>query len=86
MKKNKIFLSCEEAFAICDKAQYKEASFWERVRLFFRFSYCRMTRRYVSRNTKLTETLKNAKVNCLKTEERQALKAEFQRQLKPNKN
>lgn len=77
MKKSKVFISCEEAFEICDKAQYNEASPWEKFRLKLRYFWCRWTRTYVSKNTKLTQTIKNSKVACLKTEEKKQLQQQF---------
>ena len=81
MKKNKVFISCEEAFEICDKAQYNEATFWEKFQLNLRYIWCHLTKNYVTRNKKLTQTLKNAKVECLKTEEKQLLQQQFDNQL-----
>ncbi|MCB0445667.1 MAG: hypothetical protein R2812_11140 [Gelidibacter sp.] len=82
MKKNLLFISCEEAYHICDKSQYNEASFWEKLKLNLRYTWCKFTRAYVKRNKKLTKIVKNSNVNCLQNAERQHLKQQFEKQLK----
>ncbi|GEQ85595.1 hypothetical protein ULMS_11030 [Patiriisocius marinistellae] len=54
-----IFLKCEEANHKCDKNQYKEASFFEMIQLNIHLIYCRVCRKYSSRNNKLTKAFKN---------------------------
>ncbi|MBJ7881887.1 hypothetical protein [Gelidibacter salicanalis] len=76
------FISKEDAFHICDKSQYKESTLWEKVKLMFRCIYCRNTRFYVSRNTKLTEAIKTSRLDCLKEHERQMLEAQLKKHLK----
>ena len=81
MKKRFLFITCEEAMHICDKAQYDEASSWEKIKLNIRLSWCRITRAYFKRNSKLTEVVNNSKAECLKTEERSAMEKSFQKEL-----
>lgn len=81
MKKSFLFVSCEEAQHICDKRQYGEATGWERVKLAIRLSWCRITRAYSNKNNKLTEAMQKAEVNCLKNEERDKLKEQFEKEL-----
>tara|TARA_R110002049_G_scaffold297342_4_gene486235 strand:+ start:801 stop:1064 length:264 start_codon:yes stop_codon:yes gene_type:complete len=85
MKKSFLFISCNEAKHICDKAQYGEASAWERFKLALRLSYCRITKSYSNKNKQLTETVQKAEVNCLKTEERNKLKDKFDAELTKQK-
>lgn len=59
---NKLFISCEEAKHICDKNQYGEASFIEIIKLNIRLTYCKVTRAYSKKNTKLTKTIKNSNI------------------------
>lgn len=75
--KYKFFISCEEAKHICDKSQYGEASFWEKVKLNVRLSWCRFTRAYSSNNNKLTKLMKESKIESLEND----TKAEMQRKL-----
>lgn len=77
-----LFISKEEAFHICDKSQYKESSLWEKMKLMFRCLFCRTTRHYVDRNTKLTQAIASSKVECLKHSERELLEAQLKKQLK----
>jgi len=82
MKKNFLFITCEEAQHICDKSQYGEATLWEKFKLNIRLSWCKITRAYTKRNRTLTKTMKSSKVDCLKQQEQQALKEKFESQLK----
>ena len=33
-------MKCEDAGQVCDKSQYKEASFWEKLKLNVHLLYC----------------------------------------------
>jgi len=81
MKKRFLFITCEEAQYICDKAQYNEATSWEKFKLTLRYGWCHVTRAYVKRNTKLSESVKSSKVNCLKTVERKEIETKFNQEL-----
>jgi hypothetical protein len=52
---NKIFINCDEATAICNKNQYKEASFWEKLKLGIHIFICKKCRQYSKQNIILTE-------------------------------
>ncbi len=52
---NKIFLNCDEATAICDKNQYKEATFWEKVKLTYHLFFCKGCGVYTKQNTVVTK-------------------------------
>ncbi len=80
-KKSFLFISCDEAKHICDKSQYKEASFWEKIKLNLRYTWCKITRAYVKQNKQLTTMVKKSKIDCLKNDEREALKKEFEKEL-----
>ena len=81
MKKSFLFISCDEAKHICDKAQYDEASTWEQFKLGLRLAYCRITKKYSSNNTKLSKSIEESKVQCLKTEELNKLQSQFEKEL-----
>jgi len=81
MKKSFLFVNCDEAQHICDKAQYGEATDWEKAKLKLRLFYCHVTKTYSRKNTKLTETIESSKVQCLKAEERNKLQSEFEKEL-----
>ena len=38
------FINCDEATTICDKNQYKEASFWEKLKLGIHIFICKKCR------------------------------------------
>ncbi|WP_248722160.1 hypothetical protein [Seonamhaeicola sp. ML3] len=81
MKKGFLFISCEEAQHICDKAQYDEAGFWERIELNIRLSWCKVTKAYYKRNNKLTDVMESSKANCLDPKEREAMESKFKEEL-----
>ncbi len=81
MKKRYLFITCDEAQHICDKAQYNEATGWEKFKLNLRYFWCHFTRSYVKKNTKLSESLSQSKIHCLKTIEREQLKMQFNNEL-----
>lgn len=76
---------CHEANHICDKNQYKEATFWEKVRLNIHLIYCRACRSYSSRNGKLTKVMKNPEVQTVSMNDKEAMKARLQEQLSASK-
>lgn len=81
MKKSILFISCDEAKHICDKAQYNEASAWEKVKLNIRLIYCNITQKYYKRNKKLTNVVKSANTECLNLKEKEALEMKFKKEL-----
>ncbi len=81
MKKNFLFISCEEAKHICDKSQYGEATGWERIKLTLRLTWCRVTKAYSKKNSKLSDVIEHAEVDCLKKDERNKLKKQFEEEL-----
>ena len=52
---NKLFISCDEATIICTKNQYKEASFFEKIKLNIHLLTCKICGLYSKQNTKLTQ-------------------------------
>ena len=81
MKKSFLFISCEEAQHICDKAQYDEAGLWEKVKLNIRLSWCRITRAYYKRNAKLTDVMNASNTECLEPKEKEAMELKFKEEL-----
>ncbi|WP_400081058.1 hypothetical protein [Winogradskyella sp. R77965] len=76
-----IKLSCQEANHVCDKNQYKEANFWEKVKLNIHLIYCRACRKYSMRNGKLTKAMASSKVEVLDTISKDKMKAAFEKEL-----
>ncbi|MGM5470505.1 hypothetical protein ACS386_09530 [Flavobacteriaceae bacterium LMO-SS05] len=81
MKKRFLFITCEQAKYICDKSQYGEATFWEKIKLRIRLCWCRITRAYSKRNSVLTKSIKSSKLDCLKLQEQQELREKFKKEL-----
>lgn len=72
--KNKLFISCEEASHQIDKAQYGEASFWEKFTYRLHVLYCKLCRVYLAKSKKLSELLRTEKVNALTPEQKLKIK------------
>ncbi len=58
---SKILTSCRESNHICDKSQYKESSFFERIKLNLHLLYCKACRKYTKENIILTKYIKKSK-------------------------
>ena len=80
------FIKCEEAGHVCDKNQYKEASFSEKIKLNFHLIYCSACRKYVSTNNKLSKLIKSISFQFLSSEEKQALKNAFDKELQKHQH
>lgn len=81
-KKNKIFVSCEEANHICDKNQYKEASLLDKILLNIHLIYCRACRKYSSRNGKLSKYIKDSRVFNLEQDTKQRMQESLEKKIK----
>mmetsp|Transcript_14572 Transcript_14572/g.21895 ORF Transcript_14572/g.21895 Transcript_14572/m.21895 type:complete len:82 (-) Transcript_14572:131-376(-) len=77
----KVKLECRDAEHICDKNQYKEAGFWEKMRLTLHMAYCSACRKYTLRNTKLTKAIQSPQVQTVSQSEKEALKKKLEQQL-----
>ncbi|SEM00526.1 hypothetical protein SAMN04487910_3882 [Aquimarina amphilecti] len=84
-KENKIFVSCENANHICDKNQYKEASFWEKVKLNIHLIYCKACRKYSAKNTKLTNLFKDPKVISINQSAKDVMKEQLKKKMSEQK-
>ena len=67
-------MKCEEAGHVCDKSQYKEASFWEKVKLNIHLLYCRACREYTKNNTKLSKAFRKSDVKTMPLNDKKVLK------------
>ena len=83
-KKNKMFISCNEANHNCDKSQYNEGTLWEKIKLNIHLIYCRACRKYSKNNAKLTQMMNNSELEYLKTSEKNTLKRNFEEELSKN--
>jgi hypothetical protein len=55
----KLNITCDEATTICDKNQYGEASFFDKIKLNIHFIGCKVCALYTRQNTILTKLYKN---------------------------
>ncbi len=67
-------MKCENANHTCDKNQYKEASFLERIKLTIHLIYCSACRKYSARNNKLSNALKTSDIKTISKEDKRDLK------------
>jgi hypothetical protein len=80
-------LTCDEATLICDKNQYKEATFWEKIKLNLHVFLCKKCGLYSKQNSIMTTCYKKHKNNktmyndCLCEEEKKAMNKEFKAKL-----
>lgn len=74
-------VTCDEATAICDKNQYGEASFWEKMKLSLHILLCKKCGRYSKQNNIMTKCYEKQnhipqKEHCLNEEEKDVMKQE----------
>ena len=77
---------CNKANEVCDKAQYEEASFFEKMKLKIHIIYCRNCKEHSKKNSKLTEIIKKSKVECLDTKCKEAMKKTLDKALSENQH
>lgn len=73
-------ISCDEAVIICHKAQYKEAGFWERVKLTFHLFYCQGCNQFSKKNKTLTSLCDKADLHQLTEQEKCELREKLNRE------
>jgi hypothetical protein len=83
-RKLNIGIPCSEANHVCDKSQYKESSFWEKVKLNIHLLYCKACREYTKQNINLSSIITKSKVTCMDKKNKDCLKTEFEKALKEN--
>ena len=72
-----MMISCEKAANICDKAQYEEASGWDKIKLKFHLFMCKTCAKHSKDNTKLTSLCNQARLAVLSEEEKKKMKEIF---------
>lgn len=84
----KLNITCNQATSICDKSQYGEASFFDKIRLQIHFIGCKICAMYSKQNVLLTKLFKNKVINtkrkrdslCMTYQEKEVLRKEFEKQ------
>ena len=74
-------MKCEKANHVCDKNQYKEASFLERVKLTVHLIYCRACRKYSVRNNKLSDAIKISDLKSISKEDKNVIKERLHQEM-----
>ena len=74
-------ISCEEAADICTRSQYKEASFWEIIKLRVHIMYCKACAKYAKKNKALTSMCDQAEMNVLSESAKEAMKKDLEERL-----
>lgn len=81
IKKKFLFLNCEETAKCCDKAQYDEASFFEKMMIHMHVAMCKPCRNYSAKNIKLSDLLKRSKLKTCTEEEKAAWKRKIEKEI-----
>lgn len=74
-------ISCDKAALICDKTQYREATFLEILKLRFHLFMCKNCSKATEQNTKLTTLCEKAKLHSLSSKEKIAMKEQLNKQI-----
>ena len=83
----KLNITCKQAVAICDKSQYKEAAFFEKIQLNIHFLCCKICTKYSKQNVFLTKLCRNKSNDdkkkqislCMTPGEKEVLKKEIEK-------
>jgi len=83
----KLNITCKQAVAICDKSQYKEATFFEKIQLNIHFLCCKICTKYSKQNVFLTKLCSNKSNDdkkkqislCMTPGEKEFLKKEIEK-------
>lgn len=81
----KFFINCNEATLICDKTQYNEAGFWERIKLSIHLLTCKYCKVYTKQNAIITKVISYKKdgetKKCLTKTEKTVIKKTLEKTL-----
>ncbi len=74
-------ISCEEASIICNKTQYKEATFMEKIKLNLHLFVCNTCSKFSKKNTKLTLLFEKTDLRSLSESEKIEMKQQLQEKI-----
>lgn len=74
-------ITCEEAATICNKSQYKEAGFWQVMKLRFHIFTCKTCAKFTKQNKMLTTLCDKANLNTLTEGEKEVMKKDLEKHL-----
>lgn len=75
-------LKCDEANHVCDKAQYKDASLKEKIKLYVHLVYCNACRKYTINNIKLSKIVKKSHIVCLDKKCKETMRLKLDKAIK----
>ncbi len=67
-------ISCEKAAIICNKTQYREATFFEKMKLKFHLLVCRTCSKFSKKNTHFTSLCNQANLQSLSNKDKELMK------------
>ena len=76
--RNFFILDCSQAERCCDKAQYNEAGFLEKIRLKIHIRFCKTCNKYTKKNTRLSALIKKASIKTCSKEEKEAYRKQIE--------
>ncbi|CAM4272839.1 hypothetical protein [Gillisia limnaea] len=79
-KRKSLFIDCSEAAFNCDKAQYNEASFYEKIKIHLHILLCKPCKNYTKKNTKLTKLIAKSNLKTCSEDEKKVWKEEIKNQ------
>lgn len=71
-------ISCEKAALICNKTQYRESSFMEKLKLRLHLMMCKTCSAFTRKNTELTTLCEKANLRGLTEQEKLNMKEQLQ--------
>jgi hypothetical protein len=71
-------ISCDEAAIICNKKQYKEATFIEKIKLVMHLLICKTCSVFSKKNAELTALCDKAPLHCLPAKDKVIMKKHVQ--------
>ncbi|WP_034889239.1 hypothetical protein [Gillisia sp. Hel_I_29] len=69
-KRRSLFVNCTEATNCCDKAQYDEATFFEKLKIRIHIAICGPCKKYTTKNHKLTELIEKSELKTCTEEQK----------------
>lgn len=69
-KRKSLFIDCSEAAFSCDKAQYKEASLIEKMKIHLHILFCKPCKKYTKQNIKLTNLMVQSNLKTCSEDEK----------------
>ena len=76
-----ILFKCKDAAHICDKSQYRESTFMERILMKMHQLMCRVCREHSSENARLSEAIEKANLKTIPEPTKQNMREVIQQEI-----